>query len=218
MKTLVLIPIKLAAFIVMLGLLNACSKSDTTLEPINNEGEYPFQSAIVIFDISGTTDYAEQRISGTVEVYVDEGGIKEAQYYEKTVHYKDAPFTKSEVWMADGYMMYGVDFAAKQYLELDMSHGFPNGKPHRLSGVGFDVQLLPLQGFQKQGTEKVLGKTCEVWNRNGETYWLWGGFILKEQHVSPLPQGIVTMEAVGIQLDVAIPAEKVTVPSDFTKM
>ena len=69
-------------------------------------------------------------------------------------------------------------------------------------------------GAVKIGTEEILGKTCDVWEKNYpySMAWIWKGIALKkDQDVAAI--GVVT-EAIEIQENVSIPEDKVTIPSD----
>ena len=69
-------------------------------------------------------------------------------------------------------------------------------------------------GAVKIGTEEILEKTCDIWEKNYpySMAWMWKGIALKkDQDVAAI--GVVT-EAIEIQKNVSIPEDKVTIPSD----
>ena len=78
------------------------------------------------------------------------------------------------------------------------------------SGSNMDVAI----GAVKIGTEEILGKTCDVWeksNPNSMT-WMWKGIALKkDQEVAAM--GVVT-ETIEIQENVSIPEDTRIIPSD----
>jgi len=69
-------------------------------------------------------------------------------------------------------------------------------------------------GAVKIGTEKILGKVCDVWQKSHpySKAWMWKGIALKkDQEVAAM--GVVT-EAIDIQENVSIPEDKLIIPSD----
>ncbi len=79
------------------------------------------------------------------------------------------------------------------------------------SGSNMDVAI----GATKIGTEEVLEKTSDVWQKSYpySKAWMWKGIALrKDQEVAAM--GVVT-EAIEIQENVSIPEDKLTIPSDI---
>jgi len=69
-------------------------------------------------------------------------------------------------------------------------------------------------GGVKVGTEVVLGKTCDVWeikNMKSKT-WVWKGVTLKTQ--ASMPNMDMTIMATKFEDGVAIPPDKLKIPSD----
>ncbi len=69
-------------------------------------------------------------------------------------------------------------------------------------------------GAIKIGTEEILGKVCDVWEKSYpySRAWMWKGIALKkDQDVAAM--GVVT-EAIEIQENISIPEDKLMIPSD----
>ncbi len=107
----------------------------------------------------------------------------------------------------NGKWIYNIDLNSKTAIRMD-NKGFKGLQGN--SGSNMDVAI----GAVKTGTEEILGKVCDVWEKNYpySMAWMWKGIALKkDQDVAAM--GVVT-EAVEIQENVSIPEDKVTIPSD----
>lgn len=67
-----------------------------------------------------------------------------------------------------------------------------------------DPKQFEMAGYEKGGTEKIAGQTCEIWNQPKTNVWLcrWQGIDLKYKNM-----GAQTVTAESVELGVEIPKE-----------
>ncbi len=191
--------------------ISCTSVAPVTKSEITTKGEtavkesrrYPeLKSAIIKYKVSGMNN-------GTETVYIDDWGKREAIYKKFTSKMMGIELERNSMTLIteNGKWVYNIDLNSRTAIKMD-SKGFKALQGN--SGSNMDVAI----GAVKDGTEEILGKTCDVWRKNHpySMTWTWKGISLKkDQNVATM--GVVA-EAVEIQENVSIPEDKVTIPSD----
>ena len=176
------------------------TKGETAVE---SSRRYPeLKSAIIKYKVSGMNN-------GTETVYIDGWGRREAIYKKFTSKMMGIDLERNFMTLIteNGKWVYNIDLKSKTAIRMD-NKGFKALQGN--SGSNMDVAI----GAVKIGTEDVLGKVCDVWQKSYpySKAWMWKGIALrKDQDVAAM--GVVT-EAIEIQENVSIPEDKVTIPSD----
>jgi len=180
------------------------SKIPTKSEAAVKESRrYPeLKSAIIKYKVSGMNN-------GIETVYIDDWGRREVIYKEFTTKMMGIDLERNFMTLIteNGKWVYNIDLNSKTAIRMD-NKGFKALQGN--SGGNMDVAI----GAVKIGTEEILGKTCDVWEKNHpySMAWMWKGIALrKDQDVAAMR---VVTEAVEIQENVSIPEDKVTIPSD----
>ena len=171
---------------------------------------YPkVKSAIIKYKVSGMNE-------GTEVVYFDNWGRQEAKYTNTTMNMMGMTNkTNTLTIMTDsGKWIYSID--------LDKNTGTKTKNPMYDDFAGksekelekFAENMLGVLGAKKTGTEKVAGKTCDVWESqmaNTKTC-VWNGITLKTE--TGLGQMSINMVATEVKEGVSIPKDKFEVPSN----
>ena len=198
--------------LVIISTTISCTSVSTVTKPeMTLKGEsaaevskrYPeLKSAIIKYKVSGMNN-------GTETVYIDGWGRREAIYKKFTSKMMGIELERNFMTLIteNGKWVYNIDLKSKTAIRMD-NKGFKALQGD--SGSNMDVAI----GAVKVGTEEILGKTCDVWEKSHphSMAWMWKGIALKkDQDVAAM--GVVT-EAIEIQENVSIPEEKLTIPSD----
>jgi hypothetical protein len=176
------------------------TKGETAVE---SSRRYPeLKSAIIKYKVSGMNN-------GTETVYIDDWGRREAIYKKFTSKMMGIDLERNFMTLIteNGKWVYNIDLKSKTAIRMD-NKGFKALQGD--SGSNMDVAI----GAVKVGTEEILGKTCDVWEKSHphSMAWMWKGIALKkDQDVATM--GVVT-EAIEIQENVSIPKDKLIIPSD----
>ncbi len=68
---------------------------------------------------------------------------------------------------------------------------------------------------KKIGTEKILGRTCDIYQKDNMKFWIWNEMPLKTE-ITEQGQKFIT-EVISIEENAKVPASKFAVPSGYTK-
>lgn len=164
---------------------------------------YPeLKSAIIKYKVSGMNN-------GTETVYIDDWGRREAIYKKFTTKMMGIDLERNFMILIteNGKWVYNIDLNSRIAIKMNNA-GFKALQGN--SGGNMDVAI----GAVKIGTEEILGKVCDVWEKSHpfSKTWMWKGIALKkDQDVAAM--GVVT-EATEIQENVSIPEDKLIIPSD----
>ncbi len=77
----------------------------------------------------------------------------------------------------------------------------------------FGKRTMDQLGFEKIGTESIIGKPCEIYSGMGTKIWIWNGIALKTD-VKVLGQK-TTWTATSVKVNENVPSSKFEVPSDI---
>lgn len=180
--------------------LKTTKESETTAE---ESRRYPeLKSAIIKYKVSGMNN-------GTETVYIDDWGKREAIYKKFTTKMMGIDLERNFMTLIteNGKWVYNIDLNSRIAIRMNNA-GFK--ALHGNSGGNMDVAI----GAMKIGTEEILGKVCNVWEKSYpySKTWMWKGIALKkDQDVAAM--GVVT-EATEIQINISIPEDKLIIPSD----
>lgn len=164
---------------------------------------YPeLKSAIIKYKVSGMNN-------GTETVYIDDWGRREAIYKKFTTKMMGIDLDRNFMTLIteNGKWVYNIDLNSRIAIRMNYA-GYKALQGN--SGSNMDVAI----GAVKIGTEEILGKVCDVWEKSYpfSKTWMWKGIALKkDQDVSAM--GVVS-EATEIQINISIPEDKLMIPSD----
>ena len=179
-------------------------KTATETEAVSESSRrYPeLKSAIIKYKVSGMNN-------GTETVYIDDWGRSEAIYKKFTTKLMGIDIKRNFMTLIteNGKWVYNIDLNSRIAIRMNNA-GFKALQGN--SGGNMDVAI----GAVKIGTEEILGKVCDVWEKSYpySRAWMWKGIALKkDQDVAAM--GVVT-EAIEIQENISIPEDKLIIPSD----
>ena len=175
-------------------------KTEATAEASRRYPE--LKSAIIKYKVSGMNN-------GTEIVYIDDWGRREAIYKKFATKLMGIDIERNFMTLIteNGKWIYNIDLNSRTAIRMNNT-GFKALQGN--SGSNMDVAI----GAMNIGTEEILGKVCDVWKKSYpySMAWMWKGIALKkEQDVAAM--GVVT-EATEIQENIAIPEDKLVIPSD----
>lgn len=179
-------------------------KTATETEAVSESSRrYPeLKSAIIKYKVSGMNN-------GTETVYIDDWGRREAIYKKFTTKLMGIDIERNFMTLIaeNGKWVYNIDLNSRTAIRMSNA-GFKALQGN--SGSNMDVAI----GAMKIGTEEILGRVCDVWQKSYpySKAWMWKGIALKkDQDVAAM--GVIT-EATEIQENISIPEDKLIIPSD----
>jgi len=180
--------------------LKTATETETTAEASRRYPE--LKSAIIKYKVSGMNN-------GTETVYIDDWGRREAIYKKFTTKLMGIDLERNFMTLIaeNGKWVYNIDLNSRTAIKMD-NKGFKALQGN--SGSNMDVAI----GAVKIGTEEILGRACNVWQKSYpySKAWMWKGIALKkDQDVAAM--GVIT-EATEIQENISIPEDKLIIPSD----
>lgn len=166
---------------------------------------YGIQDAIVEYELSGNQ-------SGTVKLYFENYGMKEAQYRDVTVSMMGKKTVQNTVDIIDGIWQYSFDAEKKTGTKMK-NIIFESAINSKTNLDEFGNDMMKKMGGEKVGKEQFLGKMCDVWEMKqfGVKIWVWKMIPLKT--VSNFMGMTMTQKAITID-EKTSPAAKFVVPSD----
>lgn len=209
MKKIFLFPLLLAISIILF------SCGDSSNDKVDNSGKnnsvdfqkrYGIKSGVIEYLITGSQE-------GTKTLYFDNWGMRQAEYTRSVLSF--GGFTKSLnlVSIIDGEYQYMIN--------IDQNSGTKTRNPILKSieqlkdqkGFNeFGEQMLLSMGANKIGSDKFLGKDCDVYEmkNTGTKLWVWEWLTLKSETKSG---GLnINVTATRINEGGSVPAEKFKVP------
>lgn len=154
---------------------------------------YPIKSGIIQYQMISPQ-------TGTLTVFFDNYGMKEARYYELLSI--DKKQNSMDLQILDGDTLY--------IIKLNEKKGSKQLRPPFLFQV-FTDSLMLADGYMNTGKETIGGKECSVWTKKkiGSTTWTWQGMILKQETTTG---DRTTYSVTSIREDVPVSAGKFAIP------
>jgi len=179
--------------------------------------KYSFDSAVIHYEIKGGAQ------NGTEDLYVQ--GIKTCRVRHVTINALSQTQKQDTIVIDDGSYVYSIDLnekiGTKMISPRKMLEEMTPEERKKMEETG-KVLIKGITGSPENkpvGTEKILGKSCKIYEILGVKSWQWEGIPLKtEMHM----MGKNTQIATSIKLNTSIPASRFRVPSgikirDITK-
>ena len=176
---------------------------------------YAIKSGHIVYELTGN-------VTGEKEVWFDNYGMKYYEEENSTTTIKMFGITNTEkehrITIMDGEIIYDIDMLTKtgskgtlpsmEQLQ-DMAEDMTKAEQKQLAD-----DVMNSFGGKRLGTEKFLGKTCEVMEIMGMKSWIYNGLTLKSE-VEVM--GIVTNEtATSFKENIKVPASKFDPPKGIT--
>lgn len=171
---------------------------------------YGVQSCIVEYSLGGSQ-------SGTETLYFDRYGMREARYANKELSVLNVKQKQNTLVLTDFDWTINIDLDKKTGTKTKntvFQEMVKNAKDDDVIEMG--MKMLKDMGGVKVGTEKVAGKTCDVWEvkKLGSKTWLWNAIPLKT--VAKFAGVEIQSVATKVQEGASIPESKFQVPAKIT--
>jgi hypothetical protein len=183
---------------------------------IDNSRAYPFKSAIITYRISGSIQQGAQTL------YIDDYGTKTRTERETTINVMGAKRKHSSLEIDDGNYHYRIDLMRKtgektpSYSKMaeEMVRTMSEDQKKDMEKLGKELAkgLTGKEEMKPAGKGTVLGKECAVYDLMGVKTWLWNNLALKIENPA---LGNMLQEAVELQVDVPIAADRFKAPPDI---
>jgi hypothetical protein len=172
----------------------------------NNFKKYPYKSGIIKYEWKGFME-------GEQTVYFDDYGYLEATYQKTVSEVMGFSTETNEITIVRGAEQITIDLETKTAVKIKnpVLESFEENPNREWEEVA--KEMMKSLNFKKVGTEKIIGKNCDVYEGMGKV-WIWNGLNLKTETKS---MGIdATVTATEIKLDVTVPSEKFEIPEGIT--
>lgn len=177
-----------------------------TNESKQQEKYTEFKSAIITYDLFLDT------IASSKVTYID-------NYGKDWFEYQDIPGHGLQIVTA----IDSVDYIIFMEDSTGIKHPSNNGA---INWLNLNDSIISRYNIQKAGQEEVLGRMCDKYTMEWDgalgqkahcTDWIWKGVSMKQVYEDV--NGTMTQMATDVQVDVEIPAEKITMPEgiDYEK-
>lgn len=191
--------------LVMALLLSLTSCSQNSKSEKNSYKKYPFKSAIIEYTISGNS-------TGTKTTYIADYGYKQAELSETTTSIMGFKTKEKKDVITIGSIVNTIDHQTKSVVKTNNPFAEKYAKNVGEDYIKTGEDVLTALGFQKSGTETILGKKCTIW-KGMNTIWAWKGLVLKsETNIMGMK---IAETATSIKTDINVPASKFEIPSDY---
>ncbi|MGE5812385.1 MAG: hypothetical protein ACM339_12835 [Ignavibacteria bacterium] len=172
--------------------------------------KYKIKSGII------TSEIENSMIGGKINstLYFDDFGSKECSEDMYEMEMMGQKIKTHNIRITSGDYMYNIDMEKKAGTKMKI---YSNANPYDFSSISEEMKKD--WNLKNEGTESILGKTCEVFSMNNEksklkgTVYNWQGLTLK----SEIEMGGIKMKtaATKIEENIPIPSEKFEVPKDI---
>ncbi len=167
----------------------------------------PFKTVVIEYVYEGST-------TGRENLYMDNYGLLQCKMTQTKTKVFGQTSEAASVEVSKDFYIYKWDpktrigTKIKNTLAEDLMKD-PNFDPEE-----FGKRTMESLGFEKIGTETLLGKPCEVWQGLGGTskIWVWRGLNLKTETKMLGMKSIITANVVKV--DEGVPAGKFDISSD----
>ncbi len=172
---------------------------------------YTVKSAIVEYEISGAQ-------TGSETLYFKNFGEKEARYSQMNIKMFGFNSETKNLTIIDRDWLYTINLKEKQGTKMNIA----KAQEMAMKGMqnpmlqNFGKKAIQKMGGIKEGTEKILGKTCQIYSfpQMNMKVWIYNGILLKStMNYSGMEMNYI---AKSLQENVAIPQDKLAIPEDIT--
>lgn len=192
-------------FLVIALLLSLTSCSQNNNSDKSSFKKYPFKSAIVEYTISGNS-------TGTKTTYIADYGYKQAELSEITTKIMGFKSTEKKDVITVGSIINNIDHQTKEVSKVNNPFAEKYAKNIGEDYIKTGEEVLMSLGFEKKGTETILGKKCTVW-KGMNTIWAWKGLVLKsETNIMGMK---ISEVATSIKTDVKVPSSRFEIPLGY---
>ena len=178
----------------------------STLSYAQKFRKYPFKSGKVEYKLEGST-------TGTSILIWDDFGYKELNVENSTSKmFGETTVTNQYSLMLGSEMYEWTDEEKKLYQTTNpLAQKWIDGDYDEDDVEKFSVEMMEALGFEKIGSEIVLGKKCDVYKGLGKV-WAWKGISMKTEVKVLGTKSIIT--ATKLQTNIKIPSSKFELPRD----
>ncbi|MDA3929271.1 MAG: hypothetical protein PF541_09950 [Prolixibacteraceae bacterium] len=168
--------------------------------------KYPFRSGKVEYKMDGNT-------TGTSTLIWDDYGYKEFNVENSVSTMFGQTTTSNDYSLMIGSEMYEWSNNDENVYQLSnpMAQKWEDGDYDEDDVEAFSIEMLEALGFEKIGTETVLGKKCDVYKGLGKV-WVWKGISLKTE--VKILGTISTITATKIETNIRIPSSSFELPQN----
>ena len=169
---------------------------------------YKIESGIVEYNLSGSQ-------TGTETIYFDRWGLREAKYTMSETNMMGMTQRRKTLTLFDGAWVYSIDFDNRTGTKTEnplFKSLSDTSASKDLSKLG--EKMLKGMGGRRIGSEKILDKTCDVWEVEEMPFisWVWNGIALRtEVSMMGMDSNII---ATKIEEGVKISEDKFEIPQD----
>jgi hypothetical protein len=174
---------------------------------------YPFKTAVITYRISGSLQ------EGTQTLYISDYGRKTRTERETSLTIMGQKRKESTIEIDDGDYLYRIDLLRKtgektpsyNKLAREMVKLMSPEQKKAMEDLGKELVkgLTGSEELKPEGTGKVMGRECTIYNVMGVKSWQWNNLPLKTENPA---LGNMVQEAVDISIDTPIPSDKFTPP------
>jgi len=166
--------------------------------------KYPFKSGKVEYKLEGNT-------KGTEVIYWDDYGMKEVNIEQsESKMFGQTTISNSTTLTLGSYVYEWNDEDERVYQTSNpIAESWEEGNYDDEDVEDFSIQTIEALGFEKIGTESVLGKKCDVYKGLGKI-WVWKGLSLKTEVKVLGTKSIIT--ATNISTNVRVPSSVFELP------
>ena len=189
--------------VVLLLSLTSCSQNSKSDK--SSYQKYPFKSAVIVYNISGNS-------AGTKTTYIDDYGYKQAEISEITTKIMGFKTKEKKEVITVGSEIFTVDHETNKVVKTNNPYAEKYAKNVGEDYIKTGEEVLIGLGFEKTGSETILGKDCTIW-RGMNAIWTWKGLVLKSE-TSIMGMSIIET-ATSIKTDVNMDADKFKVPAAY---
>lgn len=168
-----------------------------------NYKRYAFKSGIIKYKYEGKT-------TGTEVLYFDDYGKKEAKYSNTVTKMLGVKSYENTITILNGDQVINYDEKTGKATKSTNPaiHAFTTDED--MDYEEYAIEMMKSLGFEKVGTETVLGKNCDVWEGMG-TIYTWKGLSIKSN--TKIMGMNINIIATDVQTNVRIPASKFELPA-----
>jgi hypothetical protein len=193
--------------LIALFFLSSCASLKKASPPEGRYYRYGVESGIIEYSLTGTQE-------GKETIYFKDWGMIEAKYTDTKITFQDSSENINSLTIINNDSVFFIDLNKKTGIKLEnkMLKEMADSLSTKDLGLVGESMIKDQMKGRKTGTEKILGKKCDVWETTmpkGKT-WIWKNITLK------LTFNMMGMKAENtatkIKTGVEIPPEKFIAP------